>query len=93
MFNTFNWKTNSEIPNLINTNDIDNILPNRLIVYSKKCNYFGEGFFIDQYLSENEKVIIERHIEKGNIRINWKDITKWISMNEFYENIKDELNN
>jgi len=92
MFNVFNWKSNKEIPNInhINNNDI---LPQRLIVYSKEHNYFGEGFFIDQSFDELGNILVKRHIEKGGIYINWENITKWISINEFFENVKDELNN
>ena len=87
----FNWKTNSEIPSIINNNTNNDILPQRLIVYSKEHNYFGEGFFIDQSIDEFGNTLIKRHIEKGGIYIDWENITKWISMNEFYKNVKDEL--
>lgn len=87
----FNWKTNSEIPSIINNNTNNDILPQRLIVYSKTHNYFGEGFFIDQSIDEFGNILIKRHIEKGGIYIDWENITKWISMNEFYKNVKDEL--
>lgn len=90
----FNWKFNKEIPNInIINNNTNNILPQRLLVYSKKHNYFGEGFFIDQSFDEKGNIFTKRHIEKGNINIDWENITKWISINELYENIKDELNN
>lgn len=88
----FNWKSNDEIPTRIN-NNTNEILPQRLIVYSKKYNYFGEGFFIDQSFDEQDNILIKRHIEKGNISINWENITKWININELYENVKDEVNN
>lgn len=87
----FNWKTNQIIPDIINNDIINNILPQRLIVYSKKYNYFGEGFFIDQSFDENGNIFTERHIEKGNIYIKWDDITKWISVNEFYQTVKNQL--
>lgn len=84
-----NWKTNETLPEIIN-NNTNNILPQRLIVYSKKHNYFGEAFYVEEQ-KYNNTIYSKRHVEKYGIYIDWENIDKWISVNELYQTVKDEL--